>query len=152
MTSRLQDLTDKSLNCIHLARAIKDRYPDATRMPADELANMKALNTEAFRLRELADAEQQHNDLESWAAAPGMPHPALDAEMKAAVGGTGPAGQAAADASGRPATQGFAKALRSGTQTLNKEGKAAIIEDSTGQIIVPHHLAGPIFLPLPTLG
>jgi HK97 family phage major capsid protein len=151
MTTRLQDLTDKSLNCIHLARAIKDRFPDATKMPADELANMKALNTEAFRLRELAEAEKEHNDLEAWSASPGAPHPALDAQVKAAVGGTPPGGQAA-EASNRMSAQWFAKALRSGKDSLNMEEKAAIIENSTGQIIVPHDLAGPIFLQLPRLG
>ena len=78
MSTRLQELTDKSLNCIHLARAIKDRYPDATKMPADELANMKALNKEAFRLRGLAEAEKDHNDLEAWSSSPDGSHPALD--------------------------------------------------------------------------
>ena len=151
MTTRLQDLTDKSLNCIHLARAIKDRYPDATKMPADELANMKALNKEAFRLRDLAEAEKEHNDLEAWSASPGTPHPALDAQVKAAVGETGPDGHAAA-ASSRMAAQWFAKALKQGTGSLTLEEKAAIIENSTGQIIVPHDLAGPIFGALPRLG
>jgi len=151
MTTRLQELTDKSLNCIHLARAIKDRFPDPTKMPADELANMKALNKEAFRLRDLAAAEKEHNDLESWSAAPETPHPVLDAQVKAAVGGTPPGGRAA-EASGRMATEWFAKALRTGASSLNMEEKAAIIENSTGQIIVPHDLAGPIFLQLPRLG
>jgi len=151
MTTRLQELTDKSLNCIHLARAIKDRFPDPTKMPADELANMKALNKEAFRLRDLAAAEKEHNDRESWSAAPETPHPVLDAQVKAAVGGTPPGGRAA-EASGRMATEWFAKALRTGASSLNMEEKAAIIENSTGQIIVPHDLAGPIFLQLPRLG
>jgi len=152
MTTRLQELTDKSLNCIHLARAIKDKYPDPTKMPADELQNMKALNKEAFRLRELAAAEKEHNDLEAWSAAPDTSHPVLDAQVKAAVSDTSAAGGRAAEASGRMATQWFAKALRSGPGSLNMEEKAAIIEDSTGQIIVPHDLAGPIFLQLPRLG
>lgn len=154
MTTRLQELMDKSLNCIHLARAIKDRYPDATKMPADELANMKALNREAMRLRELAEAEKEHNDLEQWSASPGGTHPALDAQVKQAVGQASASGgeSQAAVASKRLSAQWFAKALRSGPQSLTMEEKAAIIEDSTGQIIVPHDLAGPIFLQLPRLG
>jgi HK97 family phage major capsid protein len=152
MTTRLQELTDKSLNCIHLARAIKDRYPDATKMPADELANMKALNKEAFRLRGLAEAEKDHNDLEAWSSSPDGSHPALDAQVKAAVDGTPAGGGMSADAAGRMAQQWFAKALRTGPNSLNTEEKAAIIENSTGQIIVPHDLAGPIFLQLPRLG
>ena len=152
MSTRLQELTDKSLNCIHLARAIKDRYPDATKMPADELANMKALNKEAFRLRGLAEAEKDHNDLEAWSSSPDGSHPALDAQVKAAVDGTPGGAGLSSDAAGRMAAQWFAKALRTGPNSLNTEEKAAIIENATGQIIVPHDLAGPIFLQLPRLG
>jgi HK97 family phage major capsid protein len=154
--SRHQDLMDKSLNCIHLARAIKDRYEDATRMPAEELENMKALNREATRLRELAETEKEHNELESWAASPDGSHPALaskagvDAAVAAATGGHGDGPMV--EFSKRQATAMFAKALRKGPGVLTVEEKAAIIEDSTGQIIVPHDLAGPIFLTLPRLG
>ncbi len=156
MSNRLQDLMDKSLNCIHLARAIKDRYEDPTKMPADELANMKALNAEAFRLRGLADAEREHNELEQWSASPGGSHPALeekaarDAAVAQATGGA-PQGMSETMAK-RFATATFAKALRGGKDQLNLEEKAAIIENTTGQIIVPHDLAGPIFLQLPRLG
>jgi HK97 family phage major capsid protein len=154
--SRHQDLMDKSLNCIHLARAIKDRYEDATRMPAEELENMKALNREATRLRDLADAEKEHAELESWAASPDGAHPALsskagvDAAVAAATGGLGEGPMT--EFSKRQATAMFAKALRKGPQALTAEEKAAIIEDATGQIIVPHDLAGPIFTTLPRLG
>jgi HK97 family phage major capsid protein len=156
MTTRLQELMDKSLNCIHLARAIKDRYPDATKMPADELDNMKALNAEAMRLRRLAEAEREHNELEQWSASPDGTHPALeekasrDAAVARATSGT-PQGMSK-DMATRWATAAFAKALRNGKDALTLEEKAAIIEDSTGQIIVPHDLAGPIFLQLPRLG
>jgi HK97 family phage major capsid protein len=153
VTNRVQDLTDKALNCIALARAIRDRHEDPTQMPADELANMKALNKEAFRLRELADAQREHEDLESWGAAPDKPSPALSAmasvgATQAKANGGGPVG----DASHRVNVERFAKALRSGPSSLNLEEKAAIIENATGQIIVPADLAGPIFLTLPRLG
>ncbi|HEY5985584.1 MAG TPA: phage major capsid protein [Streptosporangiaceae bacterium] len=156
MTTRLQDLMDKSLNCIHLARAIKDRYEDPTKMPADELDNMKALNKEAMRLRQLAEAEREHNELEQWSASPNGSHPALqekasrDAAVAQATNGT-PQGMSK-DMATRWATAAFAKALRGGKDALTLEEKAAIIEDTTGQIIVPHDLAGPIFLQLPRLG
>jgi HK97 family phage major capsid protein len=153
MTTRVQDLTDKALNCIALARAIKDRYADPTLMPAEELANMKALNKEAFRLRELATAEREHADLESWGSEPDGTSPALATKAVADVAqakanGGGPVGEA----SHRINTERFAKALRSGVGALTMEEKAAIVENATGQIIVPHDLAGPIFLTLPRLG
>jgi HK97 family phage major capsid protein len=153
MTTRVQDLTDKALNCIALARAIKDRYADPTLMPAEELANMKALNKEAFRLRELATAEREHADLESWGSEPDGTSPALATKAVADVAqakanGGGPVGEA----SHRINVERFAKALRGGVGALNMEEKAAIVENATGQIIVPHDLAGPIFLTLPRLG
>jgi HK97 family phage major capsid protein len=151
VTNRVQDLTDKALNCIALARAIRDRHDDPTQMPADELANMKALNKEAFRLRELADAQREHEDLESWGASPDKPSPALAAMAAAGATPTKAAGPVG-EASHRVNTTRFAKALRSGVGSLNMEEKAAIIEDATGQIIVPADLAGPIFLTLPRLG
>ncbi len=154
--TRLQELMDKSLSCIHLARAIKDRYEDPAKMPADELAQMKHLNKEAMRLRQLAEAEREHSDLESWASSPDGSHPVLqekagrEAAVAQATGGA-PQGMSETMAK-RFHTAAFAKALRSGKQALSLEEKAAIIEDSTGQIIVPHDLAGPIFLQLPRLG
>jgi HK97 family phage major capsid protein len=144
---------EKSLQCIHLARAISDRYPDPTKMPTDEHANMKSLTAEATRLKGLAETEKERDDLESWAASPDGTHPALESKAgrdAAVAQATG--GQANTEWSRRQATQMFAKALRSGAGALTLEEKAAIIEDTTGQIIVPHDLAGPIFLTLPRLG
>jgi HK97 family phage major capsid protein len=154
--TRLQDLMDKSLSCIHLARAIKDRYPDPAQMPADELANMKQLNKKAMELRELAEAEREHADLETWASSPDGTHPVLQqkAGRDAAVAQvTGGITQGMSDGARQSFMTGaFAKAIRRGPQALSTEEKAAIIEDSTGQIIVPHDLAGPIFTTLPRLG
>src|SRR5258706_2680053 len=145
---------DKALQCIHLARAINDRYDDPAKMPAAEVANRKSLLAEAMRLQEIADTERQQAQLESWAATPDSDMPAVAAmASKAAVAAklNGGADQYAA-ANTELMTQRFAKALRGGVNSLNVEEKAAIIENSTGQIIVPHDLAGPIFLQLPRLG
>jgi len=157
MTSRLQDLMDKSLREIASARAIADAYPDASTMPADKLAEMKAFNAEALRLRDLAEAEKARGDLEAWYAQPGQTHPALAAQAQHAADGAAAAGgQAIVKANAALEAQWFAKALRTPPahlgNALSAEAKAAIIEDATGQIIVPHDLAGPIFLQLPRLG
>jgi HK97 family phage major capsid protein len=154
MPDRYQETMDKALQCIHLARAINDAYPDPTKIPGEKVRERKALLTEAGRLREIADAEKQQGDLESWAASPGEDAaPIAAAAHKAGVeaklsGGT----DRFAEANHEISVKRFAKALRLGVGSLNAEEKAAIIEDSTGQIIVPHDLAGPIFLTLPRLG
>jgi HK97 family phage major capsid protein len=154
MSDKYKDTMDKALGCIHMARAINDRYPDPSQMPAEDVANRKALIAEAARLREIADNEKAQQDLEGWAAQPDDFQPALKAV--AANGHTkavqNDGGDRVAEADKRLSTQRFAKALRGGVGALTLEEKSAIIEDATGQIIVPADLAGPIFLTLPRLG
>jgi HK97 family phage major capsid protein len=154
MSDRYKDTLDKAMQCIHLARAINDRYPDASQMPAEEVQNRKSLLTEAGRLREIADAEKAQQGLETWAAEPDGNTPvlqatALNGHAKAALNG---GSDRFAEVDKALTIKRFAKALRAGTGSLTLEEKAALIEDSTGQIIVPHDLAGPIFLTLPRLG
>jgi HK97 family phage major capsid protein len=150
--TRYKDTMDKALQCIHLARAINDRYPDASQMPAEEVANRKALIAEAGRLREIADAEKAQGDLETWAAQPDDFQPALKAVAANGATKAGQDGDRFAEVDKQLQTKRFAKALRGGAGALTLEEKAAIIEDATGQIIVPADLAGPIFLTLPRLG
>jgi HK97 family phage major capsid protein len=155
MSDRYKDTLDKAMQCIHLARAINDRYPDASQMPAEEVKNRKSLLAEATRLREIADAEKAQQGLETWASAPDTDQPALQAtalngHTKAVTNGGN--SDRFAEVDKQLMTKRFAKALRAGTGSLTLEEKAALIEDSTGQIIVPHDLAGPIFLTLPRLG
>lgn len=154
MSDRYKDTMDKALQCIHLARAINDRYDDPSKMPAAEVGQRKALLTEAMRLQEIADTELKQDQLEKWAASPDADQPAVAAMASKAMAEAklnGGADQFAA-ANKELMTKRFAKALKLGKDSLNTEEKAAIIENTTGQIIVPHDLAGPIFLQLPRLG
>jgi HK97 family phage major capsid protein len=152
--STYKDTLDKAMQCIHLARAINDRYPDATKMPAEEVQNRKTLLAEAARLREIADTERQQTNLESWATAPDEDQNVLQsaAGVAAAQAKINGGADQFAQANHELNVKRFAKALKFGVGALNAEEKAAIIEDSTGQIIVPHDLAGPIFATLPRLG
>lgn len=156
MAERYNELLEKSLSCIALARAINDRYPDPTQMPAAEADNRQRLLTEAMRLKGLAEGEKEFASLEDWAHAPDGPHPAMAAQAtqfaQLAGNNGGSLDQKTAEVNHKQAIATFAKALRSGKDALNLEEKAAMIEDATGQIIVPHDVAGPIFLTLPRLG
>jgi HK97 family phage major capsid protein len=150
---RHEDTMHKALQCLHMARAIDSRYPDPTQMSAEDVANRKALIAEAGRLREIADTQKAESDLQTWAAAPDDDQHALkslaaNGASKAVQNG----GDRFAEVDKALSVKRFAKALRAGVGALNLEEKAAIIEDSTGQIIVPADLAGPIFLTLPRLG
>src|SRR5260221_4946616 len=145
---------DKALQCIHLARAINDRYDDPAKMPAAEVANRKSLLTEAMRLQEIADTELKQSKLEWRAAAHDADQPAVAAMASKAMTDAKIADGADqfASANHELTVKRFAKALKFGKDSLNLEEKASIIENTTGQIIVPHDLAGPIFLQLPRLG
>jgi HK97 family phage major capsid protein len=155
MGDRYQDTMDKALQCIHRAREINDRYPDSSRMPAEDVQNRKSLLAEAMRLQDIADPELRQAKLEKWASEPDSDQPAVAAMASKAAGDARLNGgniDRFGEASHDLEVRRFAKALKQGAAGLNLEEKAAIIENSTGQIIVPHDLAGPIFLQLPRLG
>jgi HK97 family phage major capsid protein len=149
---RQKRLTELALQCIHKAREINDRHADPTAVTAEEHQQRKSLLQEATRLQDLAEAEKTQNALEDWSTSPGETHPALAGAAAKAAREPVIDGDMYSEASKRLHMQQFAKALRTGKDSLNTEEKAAIIENSTGQIIVPHDLAGPIFLQLPRLG
>jgi HK97 family phage major capsid protein len=159
VSDRHRQLMEKALQCITLARAIKDRFPDPTMMGAEDLENMRNLTAEGLRLKTLAAAEKEHDELEAWAHQPDGAHPAMlaDAAAKAAAGAAGPQSTAVGQGDGGSynealATARFAKALRGGKESLTMEEKAALVENATGEIIVPHEVTGPIFKTLPRLG
>jgi HK97 family phage major capsid protein len=141
-------LLDASLSCVKKARDIDSRYPNPTEMPTEDRRQRKALLDEALRLKDLYEDQRAQKNLENWAAAPDESSPVLAAQTKA----QSVDGELFTEASRRLSTQRFAKAMRLGTGALSVEEKAAIIENATGQIIVPADLAGPIFLTLPRLG
>jgi HK97 family phage major capsid protein len=148
---RQKQLTDLALQCIKKARDINDRHEDPTALTNEERRQRKALLDEATRLQQLAEDERQENELDAWASAPEGTQPALAAQASKAAAQVVD-GEMYTEASKRLNMQRFAKALRGGVGALTMEEKAAIVENATGQIIVPHDLAGPIFLTLPRLG
>src|SRR5258708_19975743 len=73
-SERYKSLMDRSLQCIHRAREINDRYTDnPVGITAEEHQQRKSLLQEATRLRDLAETEKQQGELETWAQSP---HPA----------------------------------------------------------------------------
>jgi HK97 family phage major capsid protein len=154
-------LQDKALQCISLARTIRDRWPDPTKIPAEDAAKMSTLLTEATRLKGLAALEKEQDSMESWGREPDRIPSALAAEAAVAAGQAGKDGVVGSgyeDAMKRRRVELFAKAMREGTKgqpwvdAIDAAEKAALIEDATGNVIIPHDIAGPIFKTLPHLG
>jgi HK97 family phage major capsid protein len=153
--TRQKDLVDKSLQCLTLARTIEARYPDPTKIPAEHAVKIKDLVREARRLKELADVAKEQDEMEAWAANPDQVPAALAAEAATAskVGDLNQFNEVVK----RRQVEMFAKAMRLGVKgqqwvdQLDVAEKAALIEDATGEVIVPHDIAGPIFKSLPHL-
>src|SRR5262245_40636675 len=146
-SEQYKSLMEKSLSCLHMARAINDRYPDLSKMPAEEVANRKALLVEGQRLRQLADLQREQDELESWAAAPETDHPALRAMAEA--GSKADIDEALRGVNAEVQVKAFLKWCRGGVGGLNgeerkaltfvtTEGKAPIVENATGEVLVPH--------------
>jgi len=153
-------LTDKALQCIALARTIHDRYPDPTKISGDDAVKMQNLLKEAQRLRGLADIEGTQDAMESWGREPDQIPAALraEAQVAAANGVVETNGSVYAETRKARAIELFTKAMRHGwkgqpwVQSLDAAEKADLVEDATGEVIVPHDIAGPIFKTLPHLG
>jgi HK97 family phage major capsid protein len=140
---------EQAMSCITMARAIRDQYPDASQMPADKLHEMKSLVAEGNRLKDLADTMKQADALDGWAAAPADGHPALEAMAKATHSQDDI--DNALDASHKRVEQkAFLKWLQGKERTT--EEKAALVENATGEVLVPHDIVTPIFTDLPHLG
>jgi len=154
-------LVDKALQCVSLARTIRDRHPDPTKIPGEDAVKMQTLLKEAKRLQDLAALEKQQDDMESWGREPDQIPSALSAEAAAAAaaaGTNGTVGSGYEEVMKRRQVELFAKAIRHGWKnqtwidSLDAAEKANLVEDATGEVIVPHDIAGPIFKTLPRLG
>lgn len=152
-----KDLVAKAMHCIALAQTLDQRYPDPTKIPAEAAAKISQLLGEARRLKGLADMAKQQDELETWMAAPDKIPDALAAE--AAVQKGGEIGGSFNELQRKREVEMFIKAIRmkdgqrdAWLATLDTAEKAAIIEDATGEVLVPHDITTPIFKTLPHLG
>jgi len=141
---KAQDLTDDAARCVHLARSLNDQYPDPAKMPTEAKDQRRALLDEAQRLTELADIQKKEDDLSAWFAQPASEHPAVTAAMK-----SGEFDEALAAGNAQRQQKAFLQWMKNGSGGVEAEYKAALVEDTTGQIIVPPDIAGPIFTTLP---
>src|SRR6266536_2369086 len=155
---RQKDLIDKALHLIAIAQTIDARYPDPTKIPAEAANKMGELYQEARRLKNLADLAKQGDDLASWSANPEHVTEALAAEAAAQGAEIGDV-KHYAEAKRKREVEMFIKAIRmSNSQrdawisSLDSVEKAALVEDATGEVIVPHDITTPIFKTLPHLG
>jgi HK97 family phage major capsid protein len=155
--TRQKDLIEKAMHCLTLAQTLDARYPDPTTIPAEAAKKITDLIKEGHRLKGLAEMAKAQDDLASWAAQPDGVPAALAATATAAAA-TAVDGAHFSEVAKRRQIELFAKAIRQGVKgqqwidQLDMAEKASLVEDATGEVIVPHDIAGPIFKTLPHLG
>jgi HK97 family phage major capsid protein len=125
----------KAARLLEQAREIKDRARSDEPLSRADADQIDTLLRESSNLRKDAEREAKMSELSDYFREPQYKH-----DMS---GGSGPAGYAAggsADGPLSPQTKQFLRYIRTGAP----EAKAALIEDATGQNLVPADYAGTI--------
>lgn len=137
----------KAAGLVHQARGIMDEYTGQEEIPADRMEEVNRLLAEAKTLRERVEAEhaarREIKGLEAWLSEPQYKSPR-------AAGGEPVQEPGVVDTKALQA-QAFYKYLARGMDTLTVEEKAALVEDASGQVLVPEDFQGVIFRELPRL-
>jgi len=162
----LKDMVGRARQLVEEARRIVEEY-EGKDMPADKAAQVKKLLEEARNLKERADQIAEVKRLEDWLNQPQYKRPMSDADTKARA----PEDEPQAEEGGelppelkKKQTRAFFKALRGGLgvltpeerQLLNPERKGlvvekALVEDASGEILVPEEIEAEIYRSLPRL-
>ncbi|BDG61922.1 phage major capsid protein [Caldinitratiruptor microaerophilus] len=159
----LKELVGRARQLVEEARRIVEEY-EGKDMPADKAAEVKKRLEEARKLKEHADQLAEMKRLQDWLDEPQYKRPMGDADTKART----PEG--AEDSKGeltpeqkRKQTKAFFKALRGGLAVLTPEERdllnpahkgfeaKALVEDATGEILVPEELESEIYRSLPKI-
>lgn len=149
---------EKAARLVEAARAVKEAYPDATKMPADQAEKMNKCLTQAQKHREAHEADQKIDAFSEYLSDPQRPEGLRDTdEAKGAEDYGIPVLEGDREEVQRKA---FFRALRSGTNALTEDERKMLESKdlnqggsgtSDGSILVPQGVAGPIFKDLPDL-
>ncbi|KWT61835.1 hypothetical protein ADL21_11150 [Streptomyces albus subsp. albus] len=140
----------RAAQCIEQARALNDEFPEKHTMPAEVTKKIDALLGEASRCKRQVQREAQLTDLDGWLKEPDYKH-----DMS---GGDGAGSLSAADVSGvyttdkerkEAAQKAFMSFVRKGWAGMPDEMKAALVEDTQGEVLIPADFAGTILRELP---
>lgn len=130
------------------ARAINDEF-EGKNMPAEAAREMEQHLAKAAEYRQRVTREAALVESEQWIAEPQYKHDMTHGTAIAESFGHGKV--TTADQKKELHRDAFFRYIRKGGESLTMEQKAALIEDSTGQNIVPQDYAGTILKELPRL-
>lgn len=134
------------------ARAINDEY-DGKSMPAEAARQMEEHLNKASELRRRVDAEARLQETEQWISEPQYKHDmGVTGEKIAGEFGHGDYKVQLKKDRDERTKKAFFEYLRKGERDMAPELKAALVEDATGQNLVPTDFAGTIIQQLPREG
>lgn len=138
------------------ARAINDEF-EGKEMPAEAFNQMSGHLDLAGKLRREVEREEQLKDNEAWLADPQYKHDpsnfgtgSYGSVTGGGLGDTKAGEYLLASEKKERAKSAFFQFLAKGIDRMSAEQKAALVEDATGEIIVPHDVVGLLLDELPT--
>lgn len=151
-----QDHLEKAARLVEAARAVKEAYPDPTKMPADQYEKMQRCLKQAQKHKQAHEADQEIDSFSEYLSEPQRPDGLQDTgEAK----GAGEYGIPVLEGDRKEVQRkAFFRALRSGTNALTEDERKLIATKdlnqggtggNDGSILVPEGVAGPIFKELP---
>lgn len=150
-TTTPHPLLVKAAQLIEQARAIKEEYKsDPTQMPADVAQMQDRLIKKASEYRHAVTNEAQIEDMSAWLSEPEYKH---DMTMGDTVARSFGHGAPLLESEKRDRqTKAFWQFIRHGEKRMSAEYKADLVEDATGENLVPTDFAGAVIQELPRLG
>lgn len=130
------------------ARAINDEF-EGKEMPAEAAHQMEGHLKKAGEFRRAVERERQLQDNESWLSEPDYKHDGGASEGGQRLGGTD-AGEFLLESERKDKTmKSFLGYVRKGEAGIAPEVKADLVEDASGELLVPQDYAGTIFKDVP---
>lgn len=143
----------RAAQCIEQARALNDEFTDKSKMPAEVAGRIDRLIGEASKARQQVEREAKMTDLDNFLQAPDYKHDMTAAATCAEDGSLSAAGiEAVYTTEGERkarATKAFFDFVRKGASNMNAEYKADLVEDASGEVLIPADFTGTIVKDLP---
>lgn len=143
-------LLEKAANLVEQARALNDEFADKSTMPAEVAHKIDTLLGNATECRKQVEREARLSDLDGFLREPEYKH---DMSGGAAIARDFGHGEALTTAQREERhSKAFFDFVRKGTNALAPEAKADLVENATGELLVPTDYAGTILRELPRQG
>ncbi|MGC9544018.1 phage major capsid protein [Streptomyces sp. UG1] len=142
----------RAAQCIEQARALNDEFPEKRQMPAEVAKKIDLLLNEASDCKKQVEREARLTDLDNFLSAPVFKHDMGGEEETGGMSVADIGGVYTTDKQRKEAAQkAFMSYVRKGWAGMAPEMKAALVEDTQGEVLIPTDFAGTILRELPRM-